>query len=850
VIPVVRLYNPHGAHRVAVVYTQEVWGRPGHFQVLVARGPDRSAVTVGETHGPYLASDLGPQHTAVLASLRAQGFRTAGLEAMLGALQGPSARARAHAAARLGWRREVDAVPALLATAARNGTDLPSLVEALGRIGDPRALPLCRAEAARKLLSRRRAGVEALRALGDAVGLADAARDDLARLHPSLAAVLQKYPDARPEALAAADAALKGLIPKDLGVAVDTLYALASPLALAIARRLLERMQLQLPYVWRYFKSVLKRAMARGDHATFGLLVWRIERAARKARGTTATVKSGLDGATRATRVFHTGTQRFVQRLAWRHLKTLARWRPGEYPFAAAYILAEARNDDRVQTSRADTDAWWRRFLFNHVFRGGNARYRVHPRSMHWSVTPPRKGQKPLAPDARTEAFPELWDAAPSAFLVVLARAEVPEVLDWALAAVRARGPSLLDEAPHAELVAMLASTHGGVAALALDALERRFHPASPDLSLLDALLRDARPFVRARALDFLARAAPAWTADTDRTMAWLVLPDAALRAAVAMHTVAALDEADPWHRRELAERVLAALQAPETVEGDHDGLARVAREGLAAELTAVLSLDEVLALLHRGSPSVQGLAGALLPGYPEAAGVLGPVRVAAMARHDVAAVRAGAFGLIRQTLDHYRDDPSLLFLLVESEWADARAFAFELLRGAVDLEPLGLAGILGLCDSTRPDVQAFGRERALAHFNTLDSYELLQKLAEHPAPPMRRFAVDLIVGHLKPGFVPLARVEGVFRAALLDLRPSRAEKRAVCDFLLRRSLQDERQAEVGLRVFGEAARSKTRADREAALDALAALVLRYPHLESPLRPHAAQPGAPEEVSP
>ncbi len=851
-IPVVRLYNPNGPHRVAVVYTQEVWGRPGYAQIQVARGPNRSAVSVGETHGPFPAGDLDAQHAAVLSTLRAQGFRGAGLDALRTELHSPQPNRRAHAAARLGWRRETDAVPDLLVAATLQGTELSSYVDALGRIGDARGVPLARAESARKLLSRRRAGVEALRSLGDSAGLAEATQDTLGRLPPALASLVQSTaPTATdPDTLAAFEAAVKPLPPKELGPVLDALYELGTPVAVTVTQSLLRRVQFQTPHLWRYTKSIFKRSMLRGDHPTFALLAWRFDRASEKARGVSAPLKSGRDGVTRPTRVFFPGTQKFLKRLAWRYLKTLSRWRPAEYPFAAAHILAEAHPEDRSPSKRTNTDGWQRRFVFNHVFRGGNARYSVHPRSLSWQVAPLRKGQKTPGPEARTESFPELWDASPRAFLVVLARAQVPEVLDWAFAAVRARGASLLDEAPHADLIAMLAAPHAGVASLALDALDRRFHPASPDLDLLEALCRDGRPFVRERALTFLARAAPAWTGQLDRVMVWLALPDPALRSAVATHVLAALNDADPWYRRELAERVLAALQGPEASEGAHDGLARVARDGLRPELTAVLSLDEVLALLHGGAPAVQGLAGALLGHYPEAPAFLGPVRVAAMARHEVAAVREGAFGLIRQSLDAYRDDPSLLFLLVESEWSDARAFAFELLRGPVDLEPLGLAGILGLCDSTRPDVQAFGRERALAHFATLDSYELLQKLAEHPSPAMRRFAVDLIVAHLKPGFVPLARVEGVFRAAFLDLSPSRVEKRAVCEFLRARALCDERQAEVGLRVFGELARSKTRVDREAALDALAALVLKFPHLEAPLRPHSPQPAGTEEAAP
>jgi hypothetical protein len=179
--------------------------------------------------------------------------------------------------------------------------------------------------------------------------------------------------------------------------------------------------------------------------------------------------------------------------------------------------------------------------------------------------------------------------------------------------------------------------------------------------------------------------------------------------------------------------------------------------------------------------------------------------------------------------------DPSMLFALTDCEWKDTRTFAFELLRGPVDVAALGLDGIVGLCDSNREDVQAFGREMALKHFDSLDSAELLHRLAEHPSPVIRRFAVDLAVAHLKEGFVALSRLEAFFRRALLDVLPDRREKRLVVEFLRERGLRDERQAEVASRVLGEFVRTRAKADFELALDALVRLKLQYPQVESML---------------
>jgi hypothetical protein len=318
-----------------------------------------------------------------------------------------------------------------------------------------------------------------------------------------------------------------------------------------------------------------------------------------------------------------------------------------------------------------------------------------------------------------------------------------------------------------------------------------------------------------------------------DRTLAFLGSQDASVRTVAAGLVVQALDEADTWFRRELAERVLTVLQGPEPMQGAHEGYARVARDGLARELAAMLTVEELMALIAKGSPAAQAVSGAVLGQKPEAVEALGLPRILAMAQHDVAAVREAGRGLVQATLSTVRDDPSVLFTLCESEWRDTRAFAFALLRDEVDLAKLGLDGYVGLCDSNRDDVQSFGRDVVLRDLATLDMAELIQRLSQHPAARIRRFALDLVVGHLKEGFVALAKLEGFFRACLFDLWPSRNEKRLVLDFLVARGLKDERQAEVSARVLGDFVRVKGRADFERALEGLVRLRIAFPEVES-----------------
>src|SRR5688500_16586990 len=121
--------------------------------------------------GPFNEAEMQLAHKSVVDGLLGEGYVQAGLGQLLLALQEKNARIRSRAATRLAWRRENSAVEPLIALLDKPKDDVSTIVDALGWIGDARAIPAVRLEAEKKLLSCRRAGVEALSNLRDHVGL-------------------------------------------------------------------------------------------------------------------------------------------------------------------------------------------------------------------------------------------------------------------------------------------------------------------------------------------------------------------------------------------------------------------------------------------------------------------------------------------------------------------------------------------------------------------------------------------------------------------------------------------------------------------------------------------------------
>jgi HEAT repeat protein len=810
-------YRPGHGDRVAEVSAQPAADRQA-WTVAVRRGPNARGLRPTALYGPYAEEQLAAPFEQAAGDLRAEGFVLAGTPALLEALDSPNPARRALAALRLGWRRSPEAVDKLLELLPQSVAESCSLLDALGAIGDARAIPALREYAGRKLLSRRRSAVEALRQLGDAEGLGEAEL----RARERLPAVVLATLDAGPADLAQA---ILGLEPAPQGLALDTLYELASPAAVAAVTQVIAQAGFAQPHLWRAAKSIFKRSLLRHDHETFGRLIHAIESQGRGNKGTTAAVKSGYDGQPRTTVLFGRKTQDYLRCRAWRYLRDLARYLPESYAGAAAECLIHYTPDEVAAASQ-------RCYLLHRILWGRSERFTFEARKM---ICRPR-GRKLAAPPTgvREEAYPELWDARPRAYLRVLTASPLPEAHGFALRGL-AEHPMVLEEASHAQVVALLQAPYEPTVQLGLRELERRFHPDQPDWPLLLQLLNDERALARALGQRWLRLTAHLWLRAPERILAFLAVGNANLRAFVVELTAGALAD-QPALRQELARQMVALLRGAELTADTQDGCLQLTREMLAAEVSGLVSVAELADWIGRGTPTLQMLAGHLLRGRPEAVDALGLERLTALAQHEVAVVRRAAHALLRAAVASLRADPSPLFVLVESDWEDTRCLASELLREHVKGTALGLDGLLGLLDSNRPDVQEVGRELAVQHAAELPLAELATRLAQHPDPGMRRFALELLARHLPHEQQALVPLQSFCRAALLDLWPDRRVKRAVIDLVAARGLEGPGQAATAAAILGDMVRLQGRADFERALEALVRLKLAFPDLQTTVR--------------
>ncbi|MEO1173130.1 MAG: HEAT repeat domain-containing protein, partial [Myxococcota bacterium] len=559
-------------------------GQPGPATDRLARGSE------GQVYGPFDEAEIATREGEVIAALEGEGFVQTPNGELLQRLAGASAKDRALAALRLGWRGAEEAIPRLIALTESPGEELCSVLDALGMIGNESAIAAVRPFAARKLLSRRRSAVEALIRLEDHETLAAVRDREHARLPLNVQEAL-----AGEDGAAIADAVLSAEA-KKRGVSLDVLYERNEAHCTAAVRRAVLKLDLTHPSIWRYAKSVFKRSMLRGDAKTFGLFAYRCERAGITG-GAVHTVKSGYDGKSRPMPILSRKTSNKMRSAGWRYLRDVAQWRPEAYTLFASEVLLHYRDSDGIKPERR-AGAFADCFYFNRILYGNGDRLEVDWRSLRHRF---KNAQSVHPSGSREEPFAELWDSTPRPFLRLATRARHLEVQRFALAGL-VRHPEVLHEATVEALLRLLNVPLPTAAPLVVAELERRFDPRAPDWSLVEILLgRDEEPVI-----ELLIR----WLDETRDQ--WCPVPERVARfleskAVSVQRRVAAWVNEAPYPEGSavpLMELLRAKLSGPESTEGSSAAIASVLAGTLRSTLLAHTDLEFDLALIADGSPT------------------------------------------------------------------------------------------------------------------------------------------------------------------------------------------------------------------------------------------------------
>lgn len=554
------------------------------------------------------------------------------------------------------WRMR-EAADSIAALAARLSTqmDLWCAAWALGRCGEARHA------VALDLMAERAAPKEAWVRIMIAEARAALTPEDAS----SGAALLQSLPSTVADAFASGDPqALRGVVEQFLRNIGDVEFP-AKLLLLSSrhhwVREIVHEMVRLLPVgrgTMPFFRQVLKASEFKLDAELYGQVIRRFDLSSPNSPLSPYAPKNAPKPA------FTPNTRNYLRRRPMRFLKTAGE--SGEaalfIPLATGLLLAYDDSVDSPEETFIETwtyDRAARRSVqvrtyypaykhslgFLWVLRGGRDVIELTPRQNSWRYAQNRRSE--LA--AREEPFAELWDQAPDAVMHLLRHARSAVVQKFALRIWRAN-PVFLEEADLGFIADLLGSWHAETSALGLEIAKARWNPATPDLSLLHAMLASSLGEARVHGIAWLSSCHSIATRDANflSSAAFLAHED----ARIAVRDILRATRIDPQVQRDFAARVISALLAMDPEDAPQAGTAVDFLLLLAPDEVAALPVTHLAELATHPLEACQLLAVQILLKRPSASGLPENILLAALSSEHPA-VRKLGMELLGRLSDH-----------------------------------------------------------------------------------------------------------------------------------------------------------------------------------------------------
>jgi hypothetical protein len=364
--------------------------------------------------------------------------------------------------------------------------------------------------------------------------------------------------------------------------------------------------------------------------------------------------------------------------------------------------------------------------------------------------------------------------------------------------------------------------------------------PAAELEELLQALLGSTFPSVRALGMRLLSELPERLLQKQHELLRTLCMhPLADLRNAV-RPLMKRLSNGHAAFAEHMVFLLVQALQHPDggkDQEDVHVHLLRLLREDLAVGLPAI-AREDALRLCQAKSQLAQELGGQLLKLHPDWADHISTAEIVRLGGAEVREVREASFMLFGLALPRLRASAAELSAAVrmlETKWEDSREFATRTFRESFSEREFTPDILVGICDSVRPEVQAFGRELITRFFAEENGPEYLLKLSEHPSTDLQRFATNYLERFAAGDLGRLRTLLPYFVSVLSRVNQGRLAKSRVYALLLQEARGSEAAARLAAEVLERVSATLAIGDRARALEAMVEIRRLYPGIPLPI---------------
>lgn len=289
----------------------------------------------------------------------------------------------------------------------------------------------------------------------------------------------------------------------------------------------------------------------------------------------------------------------------------------------------------------------------------------------------------------------------------------------------------------------------------------------------------------------------------------------------------------DSDYGRELVRNLLPALIRTENFEGQHEAISGLIHRQLQPYLNGVDRTAALRLVYAHFRPAQE--TGLLVLQTHIPPNDLTMRQIVALGNHELLAVRQYAWQMVQQNPARTRYELTDVIGLLDANWNDTRQMAMKLFREIATENDWTPETLVGLADSVRPDVQAFGRELISRFFRDEDGSEYLLKLSQHPTADMQLFATNYLNQYVTDQPDRLRALAFYFRSVLGRVGKGRTAKTRVFALLQQESLKSEENARFVARLLTDISATAAIGDKATCIQILHGIQETYPSVETPL---------------
>ena len=353
-------------------------------------------------------------------------------------------------------------------------------------------------------------------------------------------------------------------------------------------------------------------------------------------------------------------------------------------------------------------------------------------------------------------------------------------------------------------------------------------------VDLLLAVLHSPHENVRAAGMRLLAELPEPSLATMDPLLVRLSTDGNADLRNASRPLVTRIAAAFPQTRDRIVAGLIEALLRRKLAEDVPTHVLRLLRDDLVAGHPAI-DAATVWRLLSSGSPHAQELGGILLPTNVTPAS-LELAQIIKLASHEILSVRTAAWRMYEQDVPRIQQDMAAAVRILDARWPDSRQWAFEFFRRPDFASYFTVDVLVGVIDSVRDDVQAYGRELLQRHFIEADGPQLLLQLSEHPARAVQLFTTNYLERFAAGKPERLESLVPYLTSVLSRVNQGRVAKQRVLAFLVAEGSRDAASAAIVIPLLFRIAATISIEYRALAIEAMMAI-------------HRAQPTAPLPIA-